>query len=184
MSYATSLPTSACATGRRHPSNTLNTNILDYGYSKYVGWGQTAQDRVDYNSLWTPDQLHLIQDKITQLLQGVDAENRPIIVPLETIGSVMSNIYAANSPEVGSIYSRYIQLEGEATRNDIRDIIDRTINVIVSGIRTEILMEQYNKKISVWSTLYGDFNSQKLRQHAPIKIRKKTPMLMAFNMKF
>ncbi len=162
----------------------MNQNLLDNGYSKFAGWGQTIQDRPDYQSLWTPERLLLIQAKITQLLDGVDETGRQIQVPIDTIASVLSNVYESNRPEVGSIYSRYIQMEPESNRNDIREIIDRTINIIVSQVKNELLTIEQNKKLTIWNTLYGDFNKEGLRQHTPIKIRNKHPQLMAFQMNY
>jgi hypothetical protein len=161
-----------------------NNTILDTSYQKYVGWGETIANREDYESMWTPNRLSIIQNKITQLLDGIDPQGRPIIVPLETIGSVLSEVFRSNRPQVGSIYSRYIQMEPESNRNDIRDIIDRTINIIVSQVKNELLMTQNNQRLTIWSTLYGDFNKEGLRQHGPIKIRKKHPQLMMFNMNY
>jgi hypothetical protein len=162
----------------------MNTNYLDNGYSKYVGWGQTIQDRPDYDSLWSPARLTVIQDKITQLLDGLDESGRQIIIPLQTIGNVLSQCFESNRPQVGSIYSRYIQMEPESNRNDIRDIIDRTINIIVSQVKNEYLMIQQNKKLTKWNILLGDFNKEGLRAHAPIKIRNKHPQLMMFNLNY
>ncbi len=158
----------------------MNYNQLDNGYSQYVGWGQTIQDRGDYATLWEPNRLVQMQQKITELLAGVDEQNRPIVVPVNTIANVLSQVFGANRPEVGSIYSRYIQMEPESTRNDVRDIVDRTINIVVSQVKNEMLMIQQNKRLSIWSTLYGDFNKDQLRAHPPIKIRNKHPQYMAF----
>jgi hypothetical protein len=162
----------------------MNNTVLDTSYQKYVGWGETIANRADYDSLWSAKRLQVIQDKITQLLDGVDENGRPIIVPLETIGSVLSEVFQSNRPQVGSIYSRYIQMEPESNRNDIRDIIDRTINIIVSQVKNELLTIQNNQRLTIWNTVYGDFNKEGLRQHAPIKIRKKHPQLMAFQMNY
>jgi hypothetical protein len=69
-------------------------------------------------------------------------------------------------------------------RCDMRSIINQTINIITSQIRNEMEMAQNNKKLTVWTTLLGDFNKEGLRSHAPIKIRRKHPQYMAFNMNY
>jgi hypothetical protein len=163
-------------------NNIPNVTYLDNSYMKHVGWTGTVDDRMNYNSLWAPARLQLIQQKITQLLQGVRSDGRNIIVPIDVIGNVLSQVYETNSPQVGSIYSRYIQ--ENPGRNDVRDIVDRSINIIVSQIKNEILNEQNNKRLTIWNTVLGDFNSQGLRAHAPIKIRKKRPATMQFNMNY
>ena len=45
-------------------------------------------------------------------------------------------------------------------------------------------MIEENHKLSVWNTIYGEFNEKGLRAHPPIKIRKKHPQYMAFNMNY
>ena len=45
-------------------------------------------------------------------------------------------------------------------------------------------MEENNKKLSIWTTVYGDFNAHGLRQHPPIKIRKKRPDPFQFHMRY
>lgn len=163
--------------------NICKSNI-DNGYSKYIGWSETMANNDNYKDLWDPCTLHTIQTKITQLLQGVHESGNPIIVPLDTIGNVMSQCYETNRPAIGDIYSRYIITDIEQSRNDIRDIIDRTINIITTQIRNEVEIAQNNNKLTIWSTLYGDFNKEGLRSHAPIKLRKKRPQQMMFNMNY
>ena len=85
---------------------------------------------------------------------------------------------------LGDIYSRYIISGIEETRNDTRDIIDRAIEVIVSQIRTEKEVEENNKKLTIWTTLYGDFNAHGLRQTPPIKVRKHKKPAFQFNMNY
>jgi hypothetical protein len=164
--------------------HTPNIAYLDDGYMKYPGWGQTVENRPEYTMLWDSNRLGMLQQKITQLLEGVSEDGRPIVVPLTTIGHVISEVYAANSPRIGDIYSRFIHTEPESNRNDVRDIEDRAINIIFSQIKNEMLNEQNNKRLTIWSTVYGDFNAQGLRAHAPIKIRKRRPAPMMFNMNY
>jgi hypothetical protein len=45
-------------------------------------------------------------------------------------------------------------------------------------------MDECNSKLSAWTTILGDFNEHGLRRHAPIKLREKRPMPMAFNMNY
>ena len=156
---------------------------LDSNYYAYVGWGETSGNKEDYESLWQTARLLQIQRKITELLAGVDPQGRPIIVPLKTIGSVLSEVYNSNDPKVGDIYSRYI-IDVEPNRNDVRDIIDRTIQIIVSQVRTDLEVSENNQKLSIWSTLYGDFNKEGLRAHPPIKIRKNGPPRFQFHMRY
>jgi hypothetical protein len=145
----------------------------DNQYMKHVGWRGTVIDSANYYELWCDRNLKTMQDKITQLLQGVSLDGRDIIVPLDTIGNVLSQVYQTNSPKIGCIYSRYIQYESERDRNDLRDIVDRAINIIVSSIRNEYDTIACNNKLTVWNALYGA-NDQGTRAHPPLKINKKT----------
>ena len=45
-------------------------------------------------------------------------------------------------------------------------------------------MIEANKKLTIWNTVYGDFNKEGLRGHSQIKIREKHPQYMAFNMNY
>jgi len=158
---------------------------VDPGYKKYVGWQGTIGGDIDFKFLWEKQRLLMYQQKISQLLQGVSPDGRPIIVPTETIGSVLYKCYESNRPQVGDIYSRYIQegIEG-GYRNDVAEIVDRAINIIVSQIRNEYEITANNNKLTVWNSLYGDFNKQGLRAHPPIKIRKRRTMPLMFNMNY
>lgn len=153
-------------------------------YTKYVGYEGTSQGDVPYEYLWSEQNLLRIQQKITTLLQGLDKDGRPIIVPFNIIGNVMSQVQETHRPQVGNIYSRYILPDSAEQRNDIRDIVDRTIEIVVTQIRNEYEMIEQNKKLTAWNSLLGDFNTQGLRAHAPIKLRKKRPSVFQFHMRY
>jgi hypothetical protein len=85
--------------------------------------------------------------------------------------------------DIGAIYSKDT-IPNIEERNDIRNFINQTITIVVSAIRDEIEMTENNKKLSIWDTVLGDFYSQGLRQHPPIKLRNKHPQYMAFNMNY
>lgn len=160
------------------------SDVLNFQQIRHVGWGSTEQFDSPFKQLWTKQNLEMIQRKITELLMGVDKNNRPIIVPVDKIASVMNSVYDSHRPQIGDIYSRFILPEMTDKRNDIRDIIDRTIEIITSTIRNEYEIIENNKKLTVWNTLYGDFNKEGLRAHAPIKIRKGGPMRFQFHMNY
>ena len=48
----------------------------------------------------------------------------------------------------------------------------------------EYEIEENNKKLTIWSTLYGDFNREGLRAHPPIKIRNRRIDQMSINMNY
>lgn len=162
-----------------------DTNManIDTGYMKYPGWNTTA-NTPEFQFLYSPERLLVVQQKISQLLQGLRDDGRPIIVPLETIGSVIYQCYESQKHQVGDIYTVYQIPQTAPYRDDVRDIIDRAINIIVSQIRNEEETAQNNRKLTVWNTLYGEFNKQGLRAHAPIKVRRRGPMRFQFHMQY
>lgn len=158
-----------------------NGETCDYNTKRYIGWKNSVREctRV-YFSKETVD---LISRKVTELTMGVDPHNRKIVVPPVRICEVMDGIYQGYRPPVGDIYSRYIVPNNEQ-ENMVQSMIDQTIEVIVSNIRNSLGIEQANEKLSAWVQVYGDFNTNGLRQHSPIKTLHKRPNPMEFHMNY
>jgi len=159
------------------------TNICgdpcNYQNMKHVGFvSSTCLD-----SFFSPTNIRMMSHKITELLMGVNQQNRPIIVPDKTICSVMSSVYENYRPETGDIYTRY-NIPGDGVENYIQKMIDETINIITSDVKVNLGMEEYNKTLSIWTTVLGDFNKNGLRSHPPIKIRERKAMSMLINMNY
>jgi hypothetical protein len=66
----------------------------------------------------------------------------------------------------------------------VNDLINQTVSVIVNDVKNNIEMENNNSQLNIWNSVLGDQNSLGLRSHAPIKIRKKKPQSLMFNMKY
>nr|QBK85401.1 MAG: hypothetical protein LCIVAC01_02100 [Iridovirus LCIVAC01] len=156
----------------------------DQGYYRHVGWANTTADNPCYKELFSKQNLNQMSDKITELLQGVNPKGRSIIVPKDQIAHVISQVFTDNRPKIGDIHTRYIIGGTEETRNDVRDIIDRSINTIVTQIRNQMETAECNKKLTIWTTVLGDFNRHGLRSHSFIKIRKRRSDRMMFNMNY
>ena len=149
----------------------------DDNYFRYIGW----KGGDDYIKKYFSDKtVRVISAKITDLLTGVDPHGRPILIPDKTILSVMSEIYKSYRPPVGDIHSRYIIPTKEGPYSYIQEMIDRTIEIIVSDLKNSFGMKYNNESLSIWTTVYGDFNAHKLRQHGPIKVVNKRPDPMQF----
>lgn len=156
----------------------------EQNYMAHVGWSTTSSDDKGLELLLSQENIDNLSRVITDQLMNIDPLHRKIRVSNEQIASVLSSIYSNGTrTNIGDIYSRYI-IAPKEPRCDLRTICNQTIQVIVSTIRDEIETIQKNQKLTVWNTLYGDFNKQGLRAHAPIKIRRKHPQYMAFNMKY
>ena len=137
-------------------------------YMKHVAYDQTNDDT---NELFSPENIKLISKKVTQLLMGVDPQNRPIIVPDKTIGSVLSSVFGTFVPQnVGDINSRYILPCSDEHCSNNQAIIDQAIEIIVSDVRNNLGIEQCNKSLSIWDSVLGDFNRHGLMPHSQIKI--------------
>ena len=160
----------------------INAFNCNDNYIKHVGYSSQNSDFI--KKYFDVETLRIISKKITELTMGVDPQNRPIVVPTSTICSVMNNIYSNYQMPTGDIYSRYIVPSGDTSDSYVQNMIDMTIEVIVSDIRNNLGIEENNKKLTIWNTLYGDFNPENLRQHAPIKIRHKRPTPMLFMMNY
>lgn len=147
-----------------------------------IGWQETISDKDGYKKLFSQETLNKIQLYLRDLFK--QHIQRDIIVPFDTIGSVLSQVFQTSSPVVGDVYSRYTFPSIEENRNDCYWIINRAINIIFSEIKTEYEMINYNRSISVWNALYGDFNKEGLRAHSDIKVRNKRPDFMLFNVRY
>lgn len=162
----------------------FNSTPSNNSYMAYVGWDYTSGSEKDLEYLFSEANLVTLRDQIAESLVGVDPQGRKIHVALDKIASVLGNVYQNTTRQrIGDIHSRYIVPQDQA-RCDIREINNTTANIVVRAIRDEYETIENNKKLSVWSTLYGDFNKEGLRSHAPLKIRRRHPQYMAFNMNY
>jgi len=163
--------------------------LFDNNYYRYVGWEQTEYPGNPVKTLFSELTLKEVQKKITNLLKGVHPDGRDILVPIESIGNVFSQ-FLNNEPtnrELGDIYSRFT-IENPQEKGFVQSIVERSITVIVNQIRNEYGMIENNKKLSVWTTVLGDFNKHGLNSYSQSQItgaiRAKRPQTMAFNMNY
>lgn len=148
------------------------------GYTSNLSCGETDSE----SALFSKANVSQMSKKITELLRGVDKYNRPIIVPDSTIISVMSSVYRDFRPETGDIYSRYVipnDDEGYYSK-----IMNETINIIYLDVKGNLGMDDNNSKLSIWTTVLGDFNEHGLQSHPKIKLREKRPAPLQFNMNY
>ena len=164
--------------------NNYQDTAVEMAYQKYVGWSNTSNQDPNLTYLYSPENLSELQMVIKNSLKGVHPGGKDIIVSKEQIAEALSNIYENGTRTgIGDIYSRYI-IEQDRPRCDIRTLNNQTVQAIVNRIKTEFEVEENNKKLTIWTSVYGDFNEQGLRAHPPIKIRRKHPQYMAFNMNY
>jgi hypothetical protein len=147
----------------------ITGDINDYNYNRFVGLSESNDCIKDY---FDPNTVKIISHKISQLLDGVEPSGRKIIVPDKTIYSVLSQIYNSYRPPTGDIYGRY-NVPTDVPENYIQSLCDQTIEVIVNDVKNNIGIDELNSKLSIWTTVLGDFNNHGLRQYPPIKIRER-----------
>ena len=153
--------------------------ICNDQFIKHVGY----IDNICIKNLYSKENINKISCKITELLMGVNKDNRPIVVPDKTICSVMSSVYENFRPETGDIYSRYNIPKAEEP-DCIQRMIDEVINIITTDVKVNLGMDECNRNLSIWTTVLGDFNLHNLRSHSKIKLRERRPQPMAFQMNY
>lgn len=157
-------------------------HVINDSFKRFVGYQQTSDNLSD--NFFNINVVNKISKKLTELLRGVDPQNRPIIIPDTTITNIMDSVYTNFRPETGDIFTRYIIPSGLNSDDYINNMIDQTIEIIYSDVKTTLEMEQNNAKLSVWTTVLGDFNDNGLRSYAPIKISNRHPAHCQFNMNY
>lgn len=140
-----------------------------------------SSTNANFDTLFSHDTASFLSRKITELLRPFYPPG--ITVPLDKISNVLNAVYEAYRPSTGDIYSRYT-IPSNENPNCIDEILNQTIQIIVSQIKDTLIMEQTNENLSIWTTVLGDFNKHGLQSHAPIKIRNRKPQSMQFNMNY
>jgi hypothetical protein len=161
-------------------STNVCKELCDNNYTRYVGWRENNPCIAKY---FSPDTVNLISRKITQLLQGIDQKNRPILIPNSSICNIMSTVYSNFRPQTGDMYSRYI-IPTDNQQSYVQNMIDQVIEIIVSQVKSELGFQQNNAKLTKWTTVLGNFNKHGLNQTPPIKVLQKRPTPMQFNMQY
>lgn len=154
--------------------------FCDQNSLRFVGWNKNWRSTGCLNRLFSVETIRTIQNKITELTMGIGEDDRPIIVPTKSICSVLSDVYINQRPKVGDIYSRYI-IPDSGLRDDVQEVIQKTIEIIYSNIKTSLGMEKCNSRLTIWDSVLGE-NRLGLNPvpHGFAKIAHKRPQQMFF----
>lgn len=153
-------------------------------YHSYVGYPESLQSLPIFRIMYTPENVQLIRSMVMNGTEGVDPQGRKIWPSDRMICAMMSNVIQNGTRKsVGDIYSRYIIPAGDP-RNDIVDLNKMTATLLIQGIRDEYETIANNERLSIWDTVLGDFNRQGLRSYPPLKMRRREPQRMMFNMNY
>lgn len=151
--------------------------------NQYVGWAQQVSWNSLLSRLFSKETIKTIQSKTSEYLVGVDEEGRKIVPSERITEGALYGVFENYRPVTGDIYGKYT-VNNENSRDDYSYIVDQTISLLVRGIRNDLEMQQNNAKLTIWTTVLGDFNEHGLRQHAPIKVRNKRPDNFLFHMRY
>lgn len=143
----------------------------------YVGWDTSIDGQSNYKYYFTRENMKYISETITKRLEN---EGYYYIVSDEVIGGVMSDMIKYHTPIIADMYTQYI-IPQEKIRDDIKNLNSRVINTIVSSILDEEDAKKWNESLSVWDTVYGDFNRKGLRAHSIIRKKDNDYMKGQFN---
>ena len=149
--------------------------------NQYIGWSTITEWAPLPRQLFTKRTVKIIQIKVYEyLLKAMDKK----IIPSERITiTALYGVFENHIPRTGDIYGKYLVVD-ETQRDDYGYIVDKTISLLISGIQTDLKMQDANSKLSIWNTVLGDFNENGLRQFPPIKLRERGPDRMLFHMKY
>lgn len=112
------------------------------------------KDRKRYDDIYSKETVSKISMEITKRLKGVHPEGKNIIIPVDTISSVIDAIYNKN------------------THAEFDVMVEMVINYTVNQVKTEYETIQQNNKLSIWTSNL-DITSGMTRFSAP-KLNNKT----------
>lgn len=149
----------------------------DNRYTSLVGWQPLSGA---YDFYWSDININYISSQVTFLLKK---SGYHIKVTDEVIGGIMSDIIRSQNPKIGDIYTRYI-IPDEEGRDDIASMTNQVITVIVNNILSEQETIRLNSRLTIWSTVLGDFNKEGLRSHDILKTKENDYIKGVFNMNY
>ena len=149
--------------------------------NQYVGWSTITEWAPLPREVFTKRTVKIIQQKVYEYLLKAMSKK---IIPSERIVIIsLYGVYENHIPRTGDIYGKYLVVD-ESQRDDYGYIVDKTISLLITGIQTDIEMQEANSKLSIWNSVLGDFNENGLRQFPPIKLREKGPDRFLFHMRY
>lgn len=125
-----------------------------------------------------PELVKIVSDQVYNYF--IEKYNKEIIVPFHSVDGVLRTVFENRTVVVGNPFTRYI-----VPPDDNRDsIIHQSIQIIVSQIETEMLIQKKNETLSVWNAQLGHQNPHGLLAHSHIKLNQKRPPLSIINMRY
>lgn len=148
---------------------------MNYESIRHVNWDDDAGSNL--NVFLSNSTAKFIQNKLCSYFDG------KVIVPLDKIINLMNGVYDGYRPSTGDVFTRYNVTSNE-NYNMVDELINQTLKIAYDSIRNDIETRHQNSKLSIWTSVYGDFNEHGLRAHPEIKIKKRRVQPMFINMNF
>ena len=122
-------------------------------------------------ALYSDDTYKYISESVRKAVK--DKIDRDIIPSRDVVFHLLDSLRRSYQPH-GETYGGIPSYNPESAFDQLRN---RTVEMIYRAILNEYIGENKLQEYSIWSTMYGDQNRFGLRQHAPIKVQHKRPML-------
>jgi len=132
------------------------------------------------NILFSKKNIKTIGDFLTEKMKCL---GRNITFTERTIISAINSVLTYYRPQLGDMYFMY-NIPAAEKRNDLKSINEQVIELIYSQLKLEYEIEENNKKLTIWTSLLGDFNEHGLRQYSTIKTNNKPINKLRFNMNY
>jgi len=158
------------------PQNNNNIYYQSDYHMKFVG--TDINENPIIKEFFSKKYVDHISRECTKLLKGVDELGRDIVIPDKRILEVMNVVEQSFNFATGFDAPQY------SPYGYIRKMVEECIERIVYDVSNTLAIEQCNNKKTIWTTVLGDFNKEKLQSHSSIKIRQKHPNLFQINMRY
>ena len=163
--------------------NFSNDDNIFYNYDAQTqNIGSSNDDNQYVKFFFSQKVIDIISRKVTKLTKGVDEHGRDIIIPNDKIFWTMNTVYSSYNQPSGFDNQNFSGIH--TSIEYIENLIQQTVDRIVYDVTNTLGIEQCMNKWTNWTSLYGDFNDEKLRAHPPIKIQRKRPTPMQFFEKY
>ncbi len=151
-------------------------NMPVFNDIRHVGWNdEFTPSNFTYNNFFSEQTIAIIQRQLDDLLFNLREDSRPIVVTTCVILGAMNSIYENTT----------IQTIGQNDPSTLTSLIDRTIELIYSTIKTEYETALSRSKQSLWNARLGTDNPHGLMPHSAIKLNlNRRPSSKNFNMRF
>lgn len=147
-------------------------------YNRYVLYEATESKFEDI--LFSSENLQLIAKKVSELMACL---GRPVTLTRKTVSSAVSTVLYTYQPQLGDMYTIF-QIPAAQPRNDLKSINEQAVELIYSQLKNEYEIDENNKKLTIWTTVLGDFNEHGLRQYSSLRLNNKPINKLRFNMNY